>query len=1143
MNDNVDDDDLEPKDPYELTPENMEKASQELDDVLTSSGFNRFLFLTDWFRNLLFFVGCQWIKKSNGGRWTQRNLPSWFPRAQTNKFAEKAKDLVGQLVTGQRIPITMMPATDSEEDIGMAEVAERIRDVYYTEAQVDEKEEEIASWLVLTGNAFGIPYYDMDEKHGTAFVQFQECKQCETTLKPEDLADADQENPTCPDCGGPLTPAADPDGAPMGDEYPRGAIQLDPCSPFEIRGDHRVRNIGEWQWFVRQRRYDVAWGKEKWPDFKDQIKPDNGGSDDLGQYYLDVISNITSGFGVSTGMVTSGDPSSKNPKFTAYEFYKLPCKKYPQGLKMVRLGQDNHAVPEIGPLTTMYGAGVKKGQYWLPLIHWGYEIVPGRFWRRTPLDDVVPLQLFRNTVEANIRLSVQRMGNALWLLPKGCGVDNLTGEPGQTIQYNPIAVGGTTPVKPERIPAELNNLAGLIGTLHMIDDAIEHVSGATLQGGQTPPGVTAACMCLKTKALTKRGWKFQHDILFDDELYSLNPDTGKGEWAQIKNIHLYEYTGNLYETESQSISSLSTPNHAWYVTSTSDSKIQRVESSGLKPEHSIVPIPPVENGTIVEKDCFVELMGWIVTEGSYCVRKAGTRKKDKRGDYTMRTDSICVEITQSLTKNADKCKQIDACIKANGMKFSTSIDKRNNVMRYRICGLAGKYIRDRFPDKRLSEKFIVSLTQSQLLLLCETMILGDGSQQKERNGKSHYSCEYRGYDRILVEQFQMAATLAGLQNTFSEGLPEDRNKHRSERYANIPYRVRIKRRPGYSCRSILNDTNLVHYDKQLVWCPETSTGTWIAQRDGKVYVTGNSALAYLGEKEQQSLSTLRSSYAKSWRQFDLYALELARQNWDESRMRIIAGKNRKWQVKKFTKGDLQGSVNIMIDYNGIAPKSSATTQAKIAQLTQLGMINPQEQSTRIEVLKQFGSMDLLGSIDTDIVYAAKLQDQFTQDGEMPKIRPMVDNSEILLKEAIEFAKTDEYLEMPPDKQAVWEKYCELRAYDVAQRRIYLTSGGIDPDQPATTEIPSALAEAGLVAAAKAQQELQAQAAQQGGGQPSGAQAPDPRLDAQGKPNPGSGLPGAPPSPDIGDTLNITGVPPNNQIRPDGSPRAINLPPA
>jgi hypothetical protein len=775
----AEDDSEEEQDPYK----DLEAISKRIDDCLKADSFSRVFFENAWARNIFFYAGAQWLRKV-GGRWERRNLPAWFPRAQTNKLAEKANDLITQLLQGGRVPISYIPATDAETDIGTADVGERLREVIYTEAKCDEQAHPVASWLILTGNAFGIPHYDMDEAHGTTPVPFQQCADCGAQVDPEEIAEP--EMPMCPACGSPnLQPATD-----IAHEYPIGALQLEVAGPFEIRGDHRITDVRKWQKFIHQKKYDLEYVKEKWPQIKDVVKPDSGNSTDTAQYFMGLFANLTPDFAFGAGLTANGSNATKYPKVTAYCYRELPSEDYPEGLYAIRFGTDPQAIVDAGPLPTTYGAGVKKGKKFLPLIHWRAHIVPGRLWGKTSIDDLITLQVFRNMIEANIRLSIQRMGNAMWLLPKGSGVDILTGEPGQTVPYNPVSVGGTQFAKPERIPADLNNIGALVTMLKVIDDSMERISGTFfLQGGDAPPGVTAA-----------------------------------------------------------------------------------------------------------------------------------------------------------------------------------------------------------------------------------------------------------------------------------------------------------------------------------------------------------SALAYLGEKGQQSLSTLRTGWAQGWAEFDRMALEIARENWDDNRMRAVSGKNRKWQVEQFSKADIQGAVNFIVDWNALAPKSNATERATIGQLVQLGMINPQDPETQIAVLKKFGMLDLKGSFDIDIQDAAKEEDRFMQ-GVLPEVRPFVDNSQAHLISHIDFAKTDEFRELDPQQQQAWLGHISNTVLDITTRRMMLTQAGLDPDVPALAEVPSAAASVAAQASLAAQQA----AATQNGGVPNGAEGPDPRL------NPDGTSP-APPAemPDIADSgvqgpqqAAPSGMPAD--IKPEGSPRRIDLP--
>lgn len=264
------------------------------------------------------------------------------------------------------------------------------------------------------------------------------------------------------------------------------------------------------------------------------------------------------------------------------------------------------------------------------------------------------------------------------------------------------------------------------------------------------------------------------------------------------------------------------------------------------------------------------------------------------------------------------------------------------------------------------------------------------------------------------------------------------------------------------------------------------------------------------------MSPLMTSWAKSWKKFDEMALELARDNWDDARIRVIAGKNRKWDTLKFEKADLQGAVNMLIDYNGLFPKSNATQRATVGQMAQLGMINPQDPEQNFKILEIFGETELKPSWDLDVKDATREQDMFLSDPTyMPQIRPQIDNDTIHLLYHTNFAKTDEFWEMDTARQDVWYEHIDATVANFVQRRQALQSMGLDPDSPGMEEITGGQA---AVAAATMQgiQEQQMAAAGQNGGVANGAEGPDARLDGSGAKHAGSTKPDAQPGivPDI-----------------------------
>jgi hypothetical protein len=144
---------------------------------------------------------------------------------------------------------------------------------------------------------------------------------------------------------------------------------------------------------------------------------------------------------------------------------------------------------------------------------------------------------------------------------------------------------------------------------------------------------------------------------------------------------------------------------------------------------------------------------------------------------------------------------------------------------------------------------------------------------------------------------------------------------------------------------------------------------------------------------------------------------------------------------------------------------------------------------------------------------------------------------------VDFAKTDEFRELPDEQQQAWIGHIQNTVLDITTRRMMLTQAGLDPDVPALAEVPSAAAAVAAQAAQQAQ--ALAAAAAQNGGVPNGAEGPDPRLNPDGtQPQPqdadtqmpdiaASGVAGAPEQASPG-ALPAT-------VKPEGSPRRIDMP--
>lgn len=398
--------------------------------------YNRRSFDRIFYRNLLFFIGQQWVRYSRqASQWRPIPTPDWFPKQVTNKFAV-ACDIM-QSVFLQSDPVSLCnPSSDSPEDLAASHAASDI--LRYIDLEVDQSslELEASAWLALTGNFFIVDGYDNDKEHGTKFVPDYACLQCMKAVP------APQAQNGCPFCGGTaLIEARDAQGQPMGKEYPIGKMMSEIASPFEIHADLVSKNLDKSPYVYRARTYPLDYLKEKFPDFKDKIKAEDGGID-TGMFYQTALAYVTNATSASPGNYGGSVGSTDHvPRATIYHLYVRPTSEVPEGAEALICSNVELWKSE----STCHD---EKGNPFVPITHGRFNIVPGRLFGKTPADDMVFKQVQRNKIEALIQLSMERTANSTWLLPKGIGIQNISGEPGEKIHYNAFLNGA----KPERLP-------------------------------------------------------------------------------------------------------------------------------------------------------------------------------------------------------------------------------------------------------------------------------------------------------------------------------------------------------------------------------------------------------------------------------------------------------------------------------------------------------------------------------------------------------------------------------------------------------------------------------------------------------------------------------------------------------------------
>jgi hypothetical protein len=247
-------------------------------------------------------------------------------------------------------------------------------------------------------------------------------------------------------------------------------------------------------------------------------------------------------------------------------------------------------------------------------------------------------------------------------------------------------------------------------------------------------------------------------------------------------------------------------------------------------------------------DDFVEACGWFLTDGTYSgpVDRKRDLERKRRKDWTgVGTVTLC----QSERGNPEKVARIFALLERLGWGSSTWLNRETGVRMWKLRRAESALLHGLFPDRVLTTDFLARLGGGTARRLLEVMLLGDGHT---RPGGQQTFCARK---KEAIDAFQVLAILAGQASTIVE---RDMSGYRprSAKMANVPmagrlwYASLLRRQVTQVTRSQVRRFNA----RQGIWCPVVPNTFFVARREGKVFVTGNTVYqSRLADKTNQSL--------------------------------------------------------------------------------------------------------------------------------------------------------------------------------------------------------------------------------------------------------------------------------------------------
>ena len=372
----------------------------------------------------------------------------------------------------------------------------------------------------------------------------------------------------------------------------------------------------------------------------------------------------------------------------------------------------------------------------------------------------------------------------------------------------------------------------------LIDKVAEEAAQAKKEGRDAPdynfcaitiPGTSLFCTDESVEMMTARGWKRYDDLVIGEPVLTIDHTTGLSHWEPLQAVNVFPAEKRtMLSIEGSLHSSLTTLDHRWAVlTDKRKGGLQRNwrTSETLKWDDKIpLAAPCVDLPTEVKyTDDLVALVAWAWTEGTI------SRNRSLRIYQSEATNQHHVaRIRATLTSAFGKAR-----VQGKGGRYpgyATELGwyettNTTGVVSFHLTKAASDTVLCHMDDQKIVHpEFLTALTESQLRTFVDISVMADGCVMPDRRS---FGQRVEGRARA----FEQACALLGIP-THTTVEPDMRPRHQGKNM----YRVALM------TREVVKPYNLrmqrVEYDG-LVWCPTTPNGTWLARRNGSVYITGN----------------------------------------------------------------------------------------------------------------------------------------------------------------------------------------------------------------------------------------------------------------------------------------------------------------
>lgn len=465
-----------------IAPDEHAELASKIEAFYHQDASQKMYLARHWEENHLMLDGIQWLSwvgdnyQATGRLWSPLRTSAeneYIPRPVTNYLFDAYQTLKAYLLQ-HRPRIKVRPNTQSYTDKQSARLAELVAECNWERLKEEKNYEYAAANVLAYGTVFKKSYWDTSSLQKVRVPMVRE----QPITDPQTGAIIGYEDKEVVD---PTT------GDILYEELPLGDLNTDVVEPYRMALDPMASDLHDLRWLMEYNimplsmiRELFAGEGEGYTGLAEEVKAETTLNVALRRFYELKNSSGTRDIGLLGG----GDGGSEMIKDAAVvkDYYEAPSEKYPNGRRVVVAGGK-----------TLYSGpspynGPELGD-WHPYSECRWEVVPGRFWGKSPLDYAVDPQKRINSIDSTVILTRKTMAIPQKLVPKGSGIPRGSwgGRPGQQIEFHPVDGAG-----PSTVPS-----AGVDGQVwkereQCVND-IKQITGAIdILKGDRPPGVTAA---------------------------------------------------------------------------------------------------------------------------------------------------------------------------------------------------------------------------------------------------------------------------------------------------------------------------------------------------------------------------------------------------------------------------------------------------------------------------------------------------------------------------------------------------------------------------------------------------------------------------------------------------------------------------